>query len=60
LDVAVKGNRFILSEDIDTPNVRIDAIGESEVNNAINPAKGDCRFGTISGKGIEPLPSTAC
>jgi hypothetical protein len=56
----MQGNRFVLSEDIDTANIRIDAIGEGEVDNAINPTKGDCRFGPIPGKGIEPLSSTAC
>jgi hypothetical protein len=54
--MAMKGDRFILGEGIDTTYIRIETVGEGKVDDPINSAKGDSRFGPISGKGIEPFP----
>ena len=56
----MKGDRFVLGKGIDTTDLRIEAIGESEVDDPIDGTKGNGRFGPIPGEGIEPLPSAPC
>jgi hypothetical protein len=49
LDVAMKGDRFILSQGIDAPDIRMEAIGKGEINDPVDGAKGYGRFGTVPG-----------
>jgi len=56
----VEGGRFILGEGIDAADARIEAVGESEVNDPINGTERHSRFGSIPSEGIEPFPSAPC
>jgi hypothetical protein len=60
LDVALERDRLILGEGIDSADARIEAVGESEVNDPINGSKGNSGFGSIPSEGIEPFPSATC
>jgi len=49
-NVAIEAEGFVLRKDKNTAEGRIDAIGESNVNDAVKSAEGDGRLGTISGE----------
>src|SRR3989338_5285753 len=44
---------------MDTAQAGVNTIGESKINNPLNPAKRDCLFCPVAGQGIEPLALTA-
>jgi hypothetical protein len=50
-DVAVQAKGFVLGEDVDATEIRIDAIGESDVNDAVKGSKRNGGLGAVSGKG---------
>ncbi len=52
-DVTVEAEGFVLREDEDTAEVGIDAIGESDVNDAIESAKRNSRLGAVASEGPE-------
>ena len=58
--VAIEGERLVLGEDVDAAKVGVDAVGKSDVDDAVLAAKGDCRFGAIAGEGEESLAGSAC
>jgi len=47
-DVAVEAERLVLREDVDVAQVRVDAVGEGDVDDAILTAEGDGGFGAIA------------
>jgi hypothetical protein len=48
--VAIKTEGFVLSQDENAAERRVDAVRESDINDAVKSAKGDGRLGTISGE----------
>jgi hypothetical protein len=56
--MAIEAEGFVLREDKNTAERGIDAIGESNVNDAIKSAEGDSGLGTISGKRPETFTLT--
>src|SRR5258708_5023779 len=59
-DMTVERKRLVLGEDVDPAQVRVDAVGKSDVDNAVVAAKGDRRVGPVPGQGIEALAGAAC
>jgi hypothetical protein len=59
-DVAVEGKRFVLGEDVDAAEVGVEAVGESDIDDAIHSPEGDGGLGAVTGKGIEAFSGTAC
>ena len=59
-DVAVEAQRFVLRENEHTPQVAVDAIGERDVDDAINAAEGNGGLGAVSRQRPEPLALPAC
>jgi hypothetical protein len=53
--VPVKGERFVLSQNVNPAQVGVEAVGESDVDDAVNAAESDRRLGPVAGKGIEAL-----
>jgi hypothetical protein len=47
-----------LGKDEDSAQARIDAVGESDVDDPVVPTKGHGRLGAITGKREEPFAST--
>jgi hypothetical protein len=56
LDVAIQGDGFILGQNVDPPDVGVDAVAEGEVDDPVNAPKGNGRLRPILGQGVEPLP----
>ena len=54
-DVAVERERLVLGEDVDPAQVGVDAVGERDVDDAVDAAEGDGGFGAVAGEGIEPF-----
>ena len=48
-DVAVQRQRFVLRKNVNAAQVGVEAIGESDVNDAVHAAEGDGRLGAIAG-----------
>src|SRR5207248_2256493 len=59
-NVAVQRERLVLREDVDTPQIRIKAVGKGDIDDAVNAAEGHRRLGTIAREGIESLAGTSC
>jgi hypothetical protein len=49
-----------LRQDINPPQIGVQAVGKGDIDDAINAAEGDCRLGTIASEGIESLAGTSC
>ncbi len=58
-DVAVQRQGLVLGKDVDPPQVGVDAIGEGDVDDAVDAAKGDGRFGAVASQRIQPLTRAA-
>ena len=54
-DMTVQGESLVLGEDVNPPQVRVDAVGKCDVDDAVDTAEGDCRLGAVTGEGIESL-----
>src|SRR5581483_2901015 len=54
-DVPVQGQGLVLSEDVNPPQVGVDAVRKRDVDDAVNTTKRDRRLGTVTGEGIESL-----
>ena len=59
VDVAVQADGLVLGQDEDLAEVAVDAVGEGEVDDAVDAAERDGGLGSIAGQGFEPGPSTA-
>jgi hypothetical protein len=49
-----------LGEDVDAAQVRVEAVGESDVDDAIHASEGDGGLGAVASKRIKAFSSTAC
>ena len=56
-DMAVERERLVLGEDVDAAQAGVDAVGESDVDDAVMAAKGHGGFGTVAGERKEPFPA---
>src|SRR2546430_9324955 len=54
-DVPVQRKCLVLSEDVDPSQVRINAVGEGDINDAVDSAKCDRRFSPVTSEWVEPL-----
>jgi hypothetical protein len=59
-NVAVQAERFVLREDKDAAEIGVDAIGESDVNDAVESAKGNGGLGAIAGEGPKAFALATC
>ena len=57
--VAVQRKRLVLGQDINPAQVGVDAVGKSDVDDAIDSAEGDSRLGAIASERIEALARPA-
>jgi hypothetical protein len=57
--VVIKGLGFVLGQHDDLVNSGVDAVAQCKVDQPINAAEGNRRFGAVSGEGHEPLTSPA-
>ena len=54
-DVAVQRQRLVLRQDVNATQVGVDAVGERDVDDAIDAAEGDGRFGAVARQRIKTL-----
>ncbi len=54
-NMTVQRQRFVLGQDVNPAQVRVDAVGERDVDDAIDAAEGDGRLRAIAGQGIKTL-----
>jgi hypothetical protein len=59
-DVAVERKGFVLGEDVNAAQVGVEAVGESDIDDAIHASEGDGGLGTVAGKRIKALSGAAC
>jgi len=57
-NMTIERERLVLGENIDFAQVGIDAIGERDVNDPVDSAKGDGGLCAIAGKRVKPLTCT--
>jgi hypothetical protein len=57
-DMAAEAEGFVLGEDENAAEIGVDAIGESDVNDAVSGAKRDGRLGAIACEGPQTLALT--
>jgi hypothetical protein len=58
-DVAVQRERFVLGEDVDAAQVRVEAVGESDIDDAVHSTKGNGGLGAVACKRIKALAGAA-
>ena len=57
VDVAGQADGLVLGQDEDLADVGVDAIGEGEVDDAIDPAEGDGGLGAVARQGLQARPA---
>jgi hypothetical protein len=58
--VRVQGFTSILSEDGDAPETGVETVGKRKVDQTVNAAKRDKRFGSLLRERIQTLPTPSC
>ena len=56
VDVPVQADGLVLGEDQDLAEVGVDAVGEGEVDDPVDPAERDGRLGPVAGQGLQAGP----
>ena len=59
LDMMGEGFRLVLRQDMDPAYAGVEAVGESEIDDSIEPSKRDSRFRPHVGEGAKPFPLAA-
>ena len=59
-NMAVEGKGLILRENKHPAQIRIDAVGESDINDTVDAAKRDGGLGAIASQRVKTLPLTSC
>jgi hypothetical protein len=59
-DMAVERERLVLSEDVDAPEIGVEAVGKSDIDDPIYAPEGHCGLGAIPSEGIKSLAGTSC
>ena len=54
-NMPVQRQRFVLGKDEDAPQIGIDAIGERDIDDPVDPAEGNGWLGSVTGEGVESL-----
>src|SRR5262249_41078818 len=52
-DVAIEAASLVLGQYQDTAQTAVDAVGEGEVDDAVQPAEGDGRLGAVAGERLQ-------
>jgi len=55
VEVAREGPRLVLRQHEDPPEIRVDRVGEAEVDDAVDPAERNGGLGAIACQGPQPL-----
>ncbi len=58
-NMTIQRERFVLGEDVDATKIGINAIGKRDVDDAIDSAERDCRFGAIPSQRVQPFPRSS-
>ena len=58
-DVPVQRQSLVLSENVNAPQIGIDAVGQSNVDNAVDAAEGHRGFGAVASERIQTFARTA-
>ena len=56
VDVPVQADGLVLRQDEDLAEVGVDAVGQREVDDPVDPAEGDGRLGPVARQGFQPGP----
>jgi len=59
-DVPVERKSFVLGKDEDAAQFGVNAIGKRDIDDAVDAAEGDGRFGAIASERIESLAGASC
>jgi hypothetical protein len=59
-DVAVQRKRFVLRKDADAAQVGVQAVAESDIDDAVHAAESDGGLGAVSGERIKALTGATC
>src|SRR3989442_1832789 len=59
-DMTIQRESFVLRKNVNPAQIGVDAVGEGDVNNAIDPAEGNGRFRAVARERIEPLAGSSC
>ena len=54
--MTVERNRFVLRENVDSTDIRVDAVAQGEIDDSIDATKGNGGLCSVFRQGIEPLP----
>ena len=57
--VLVQGEAAVLGEDVDAADAGVEAVGQGEIDDAVDAAEGDGRLGLVPGQGKEALALAA-
>jgi hypothetical protein len=57
--MAIKRERFVLCENVNAAQVGVDAVGEGDVDDAINAAESNGRFGAVTSQRVESFARSA-
>jgi hypothetical protein len=49
----VEGERLVLGQNVNPPQFRVETVRQSDVDDAIDPAKGYGRFSAVAGERVE-------
>ena len=58
-NVAVERQRLVLRQDVDLAQVGVDAVGQRDVDDAIDAAEGDGRLGAVASQRVQALSRAA-
>ena len=59
-DVAIQRERFVLRENVDAAQIGVEAVGKSDVDDAVNSAEGHGGFGAVARERIKALTGASC
>ena len=59
-DVTVQRQGFVLGEDVNAAQVRVEAVGEGDVDDAVHASEGDGGLGAVASKRIKAFSGAAC
>ena len=58
-NVTIERESLVLGKDVNATKIGINAIGKRDVDDAIDSAERDCRFGAITSKRVQPFPRSS-
>src|SRR2546430_16539636 len=58
-DMTIQRESFVLRENVNAAQIGVDAVGEGDVNNAIDPAEGNGRVRAVARERTQPLAASS-